>query len=80
MTQVLDLVGNFTWGFGNLWFIETKEGNFVWSDPDYPGGNNTIKPVKYDYSGWLGRNGIPFGRDKGTHRIGDFCPGVKVLC
>jgi len=38
----LNLVGEFTWDFGNKFYIETKIGNFVWStfDPDYNGNNS----------------------------------------
>jgi hypothetical protein len=31
---ILDTVASFTWDFGQNFFLETSEGNFVWSDPD----------------------------------------------
>jgi hypothetical protein len=68
-----DMFGQFTWNYGNRFFIETAEGNFVWSDPDYPGGNNTILPFQGDYEKWCRVENIPYGRDKGYHKIGDYC-------
>ena len=67
----LDLVGSFTWDFGQRFFIETSEGNFVWSDPSY-GGDNTIKPFAGSYDEWIGDS---FGRDKGQHVIRDYVGG-----
>lgn len=66
------LVGTFTWSFGELFFIETEAGNFVWSDPEY-GGDNTIVPFKGDYNKWAREMSIPFGRDKGKHIISEYC-------
>lgn len=43
--DVAELRGEFTWDFGQLFFIETDKGNFIWSDPDY-GGNNTLTPYE----------------------------------
>lgn len=31
----LDTIGSFTWNYNKMFFIETKEGNFEWSDPEY---------------------------------------------
>lgn len=68
--QVSNLIGEFTWNFSNKFHIETSEGCFEWSDPDYSDGTNIITPAP-EYSIWLGN--IPFGRSKGRHRIGDYC-------
>jgi len=65
---------HFTWSFGAEFFLETSEGNFVWSDPNY-GGTNEIRPFKGSYDQWCKRLGIPYGRDKGTHAVGGYCPG-----
>lgn len=70
--DVLNLVGDFTYNFGHKFFIETSEGNFVWSDPSY-GGDNTLCRVSCDYKTWCKDIGIPFGRDKGKHFLRDYC-------
>lgn len=75
---MLDLIADFTWDYGKEFFLETSEGNFVWSDPDH-NGDNTINPFKGTYEDWLKENGIPYGRDKGKHKIRDFC-GDNVKC
>lgn len=51
--EVANLIGSFTWDFGNKFFIETEKGNFEWSDPDY-GGDNTIRDMKCSYRKWSG--------------------------
>lgn len=72
----LDSVGTFTWGWNDKFHIETDSGNYEWSDPSY-NGDNTIKPT-VPYLKWCELRNIPFGRDKGTHRIRDYC-GDKVV-
>ena len=72
--EILNLNGDFTWDFGNQFFIETPRGNFVWSDPDYD-GNNILRAVKCSYKEWIGPG--RYGRDKGKHRIEGYC-GDKV--
>lgn len=72
--ELLNEYADFTWNFGNKFFVQTKRfGNFIWSDPAYPGGDNTIVPFDGGYAAWLKVESIPFGRSKGTHRIGDYC-------
>ena len=74
----LDTVGHFTWDFGSRFHIQTAVGDFEWSDPDYTAGDNTIRPAK-PYEQWLAERKVPFGRDKGTHSIRDYCGvGVKL--
>lgn len=68
--QIGDLVGDFTWDFGNKFFIETNKGNFVWSDPDYHGGTNIITPFNGSIKEFFKDS---YGRDKGTHVIKDYC-------
>lgn len=70
--NIFDLVGTFTWSFGSKFYIETSEGNFVWSDPDYR-GDHTIREVKYSYKEWCRVEKIPYGRDKGKHILRNFC-------
>lgn len=65
-----NLVGHFTWSFGQEFFIETEQGNFVWSDPDY---NGTIRTFKGNYHTWVKQINIPYGRNKGHHIIKQYC-------
>ncbi len=67
-SEILTLEGDFTWDFGQYFFIETTEGNFIWSDPEY-GGDNLITRYEGSYSDWAGDG---FGRDKGRHIIGEY--------
>lgn len=69
----LDDVAEFTFNFINKFFMETDKGNFVWDCPDYPGGNNTIKPFDGSYKDWCRFEGIPYGRCKGKHTIRNYC-------
>lgn len=71
--QISNLVGRFTWNFSNEFHIETSEGNFIWKDPGYAGGDGSIQPTDLTYKKWISKHGVSFGRDKGTHRIGDYC-------
>lgn len=67
---IANLWGDFLWDFGTNFLIETDSGNFIWSDPDY-GGDNTIRQFSGVIKDFLGS--APFGRDKGSHIIGDYC-------
>lgn len=69
--EFLNMTGEFTWDFGMNFFIETRIGNFIWSDPDY-NGDNSIKPYNgtcHEYFEQCGH----FGRSKGIHTIGGYC-------
>lgn len=78
--DLLNEIGYFTWNFGNNFFIETSQGNFTWSDPDYPGGTNEIQKFYGTYRDWIKAENISYGRDKGTHKIRDYCgEAVKIL-
>ena len=75
----LDTVAEFTWDYGNKFLLETDEGNFEWSDPDY-NGDNTIVKFNGTYRDWLASAGIPYGRMKGSHTIRDYCGDqVKIV-
>lgn len=69
----LDDVAHFSWGWNHQFFLETAKGNYIWSDPDYSGGNNTI--IKFDgtHNDWLRQIGVNFSRDKGRHTIRGYC-------
>jgi len=58
-------------------FLQTDEGNFVWSDPEY-NGDNTIVSFDGTYKDWCRKEEIPFGRDKGRHTIENYC-GSDVI-
>lgn len=68
--EVANLIGDFTWDFGREFFIETNEGNFIWSDPDY-GGDNTIRATNETYEQWVSKGN--YGRCKGNHLISSYC-------
>ena len=69
--KILDLIGDFTWGWSDQFFIETDQGNFIWSDPQY-GGDNSLKSFDGYIEDWYKIHGIDYGRSKGQHRIGDY--------
>lgn len=74
----LDTVGHFLWNFSDKFLIETTEGNYEWSDPEY-NGDNTIVPA-LSYGEWLDKLGILYARDKGHHKIRDYCgEEVKII-
>jgi hypothetical protein len=64
-----DMMGDFTWDFGQKFFIEASVGNFVWSDPDY-NGDGSMERYSGTIQDWFDGG---YGRDKGTHRIGSYC-------
>lgn len=73
-------IASFTWMFNHLFFLETNVGNFIWSDAGYPGGDNTIRPYTGTLREFCREIEVPFGRDKGTHFIGDYCgEDVQIL-
>ena len=68
----------FTWLWSREFFLETEEkGNWIWSNPAY-GGNNEIHPYNGSLTKYVKSIGIPYGRDKGTHTIGEYC-GDQVI-
>lgn len=70
--KISNLIGEFYWGFEQTYFIETTEGNFIWSSPDY-NGDGTIKKYNGRYKDWCEQYNVICGRNKGIHRIGDYC-------
>lgn len=73
-------IADFTWFWGNEFFLETNKGNFVWSDPDYTGGDNTIRPFKGSLQDYCRHCNVDYGRSKGKHFIGSYCgEDVKIL-
>ena len=57
--------------------------HYVWSDPGYPGGDNTIRPFKGTVTDWYRIVGVPVsigGRYKGQHILKNYCgPDVKYV-
>lgn len=75
LEEVLELNSKVTWNFANEYFFETREGNFIWSCPEYPGGDNTLRKVDRSYDDWIsdkGRNRSTIGRSKGIQFIGRY--------
>lgn len=70
--MTLDTIASFGWNFAKEFFLETKEGNFVWSDPDY-GGDNTIRKFNGSLVDYCKQAGIPYIRDKGHHTVRNYC-------
>lgn len=77
--DVASLVGEFSWDFGDTFFIETSEGNFIWRDPSY-NGDNTIRPFSGSYEDFIAKNDIPFCRSKGTHVISSYIGEDFIYC
>ena len=75
--ELLNLMGEFTWFWDDKFFIRTKKGNFVWSDPDY-NGDNTIRPFAGSIFDFHKQYGYDFGRDKGDHQIYRKC-GENII-
>ena len=69
--QLLITRGEFTWNYGSTFFIQTKEGNYVWRAKSY-NGDGTVRPFAGSYADWCKHESIPFGRDKGLHEIADY--------
>ncbi len=76
--KLLDSVGDFTWDFGQKFFVETEYGNFVWSDPDYNGDNSFTK-YEGTYEDWMPAVSGRFGRSKGKHIIRQYCGNDIIL-
>lgn len=76
--QILNSIGQFTWDFGQRFFVATEHGNFVWSDPDYNGDNSFTK-FDGSFKDWIDQTGVPFGRAKGRHLIRSYCGDQIVL-
>lgn len=70
--QLLDAVGDFTWFWGQTFFISTSLGNFKWSAPSYD-GDNIMTPFQGDITDFCKHMNIDYGRDKGVHFIKSYC-------
>ena len=70
MSINLDSVGEFTWGFGSKFLIQVGSDYYTWSDPEY-NGTNEIRPFNGSPQNFTSKGFC--GRDKGIHRIRDYC-------
>lgn len=75
--QIAALVASVTWLWGQSFFFETNEGNFLWYDPDYS-GNNNLHPFEGNLRDAYKYIEIDFGRDKGVHVIENYASGFKL--
>lgn len=75
-----ETIGKFGWAWSHEFFVQTDYGNFIYSDPDYPNGNNTLQPYPHSLRKFCQDRGLACVRDKGCHPIEKFCgPNVKIL-
>lgn len=72
-SQLLQIMGDFTWYWGQDWFIETEIGNFHWKDPDYGSGDNIMTKFDGNIQAFRKFLNVDFGRDKGRHDIERYC-------
>ena len=70
--MLLNTYAKFTWDFGNLFFLETDIGNFVWSNPEY-GGDNTMTQYSGSITKWITDVASGWARDKGQHEVEKYC-------
>lgn len=75
----LDTIAEVTWCWGKDFFLETPSGNYVWSCPEYPGGDNTVRPYPKTFQDFLRECKIPFGRCKGKKKLKDLHPDI-IIC
>lgn len=70
--ELQNVVGEFTWLWTDIFFVETFYGNFIWSSPGY-GGDNTFTPIAKEYQKYIAEKNLPYGRSKGRHIIKTYC-------
>lgn len=70
--QLLQEVGDFTWFWCSVFFIQTKIGNFHWANPSYE-GDNTMTLFNGDIGDFCKFQNVDYGRDKGFHDITNYC-------
>lgn len=66
MSIGLETIAEFTWLWTNEFFLETSDGNYIWSDPSY-GGDNTIRPYFDTFQEYLKECHISYGRTDIPH-------------
>ena len=77
--ELLKLPAKVTFFPGHDCFLETEQGNFVWSDPEY-GGDNTLRPHTGLLSDFIERiKPAVIGMALGKKSIQDCCGDRVVL-
>ena len=74
MDDILEEVGDFTRIGFELYFVETKRGNFVWDQLE-----GTLTIFGGSYFCYMNLNNIMKVKFKGKHVIKDYCKDVKVV-
>jgi hypothetical protein len=69
----IDDVAEFCWVWNHEFFLRTDKGNFVWSHPEYPNGNNTIVMFEGTLDDFCKSRQIDFVRCEGVHVISHYC-------
>ena len=75
--NLLEEIGKFTWFYNHKFFVETKLGDFIWSDPEYPEGDNTFTPYLGGINQFLKEQGVSVAKYKGEHQIKIYC-GTEI--
>lgn len=70
--KLLECQAEFSWTFGEDFFVETPFGNFIWNNPDY-GGDNSFRYFDGPLRKYVEQANIPFVRCKGKHLVLDYC-------
>lgn len=68
LNDILNLEGTFYWSYRDEYFIETKEGNFVWSCPSQF-GDNSFRRYGGTLKQWCKENEVPCTKNKGKKII-----------
>lgn len=77
----LNQIADFSWMWGKNFHLQVGDRAYLWSSPEY-GGDNTIRPYPHtqDELGKMHADSpVPWSRDKGAHRIKDYCGENVVL-
>lgn len=72
LEMLLSSEGLFSWAWNHKFFIETRFGNYIWSCPDYVGGDNTIRRYHGGLQKFLNDERIEFVREKGSHVLNKY--------
>jgi hypothetical protein len=75
LNQILEEVGEFSKVADALFFVETKNGNFIWDT-----SSNTLTPEHRNYYRYLSDFVITKTRYRGKHKLSEYCGmDVKVI-
>jgi hypothetical protein len=73
--HLLGTMGHFTWSQGKEWLVETDLGNFIWSDPNYGDGDDTLTFFEGGHDEFYALAGVQpeVCKDKGDNLILNKC-------